>query len=244
MIRLVTSIFISDLHLCEEATDSSRLFFQFLEQLPAETQALYILGDLFESWIGDDDDSAFNLRVMAGLRSLNERNIQLYYQRGNRDFLYGDAFAGKTQGLLLDDECVIDINGERVLVLHGDQLCTDDTAYQQFRALVRSSKWRGEFLLKPLAERRAIAQDMRNKSRMAQQNKAAAIMDINTEALAAAVQKHGVHQVIHGHTHRPARHEHELQSGLVVRHVLGDWHDSARILRADCNGVHADTIRL
>ncbi len=236
----MATYFISDVHLCEEARDSARLFFHFIESLPSDTDAVYVLGDLFEAYIGDDDDDAFNVRVKSALRSITQRDIRLYYQRGNRDFLYGDAFAGQTQGLLLDDETVIDLYGTPTLVLHGDQLCTDDKPYQQFRALVRGSKWRGEFMMKPLAERRLIAKEMRRKSMESQQNKSDYISDVNADALHAAMTTHRVSHVIHGHTHRPA--VHPLSNGQRV--VLGDWHDNAKIIRADKNGVQLLTLTM
>ena len=236
----MTTFFISDLHLCEEARDSARLFFHFIDTLPSDTEALYILGDLFEAYIGDDDDEAFNVNVKNALRSLTKRDIRLYYTRGNRDFLYGDAFAGKTQGLLLEDETVIDLYGTPTLVLHGDQLCTDDKPYQQFRSLVRSSKWRGEFMMKSLAERRLMAQEMRRKSIESQKNNTDYITDINADALQSMLQTHRVNHVIHGHTHRPA--VHPLSDGQRI--VLGDWHDSAKIIRADQQGVRLLTLSI
>lgn len=241
--------FISDLHLQEDAPDSARLFFQFLDKLPAQTEALYVLGDLFEVWIGDDDNDPFVQSVIRALRNVSDRGIRVNFMRGNRDFLYGDAFAGQTQGLVLEDETIIDWQGEPCLLLHGDQLCTDDLAYQQFRQMVRSSKWRGDFLLKPLAERRAIAQEMRRRSREAQQGKAEYIMDINEAALADMVRKHRVSRVIHGHTHRPAVHQHSIDGTSVQRIVLGDWHNSAQIFcgesrRGNTTSLHTDPIAI
>ncbi len=229
----MSTFFISDLHLCEEARDSARLFFHFIDTLPHDTEAVYVLGDLFEAYVGDDDDTPFNVKIKSALRSISQRDIRLYYTRGNRDFLYGDAFAGQTQGLLLDDETVIDLYGTPTLILHGDQLCTDDAAYQQFRGMVRSSKWRGEFMLKPLTERRLIAQEMRRKSMAAQQQHREDIGDINDDALHALLQKYRVQHLIHGHTHRPA--VHDLRNGKRI--VLGDWHRSAKIVKADANAV-------
>lgn len=224
---------ISDLHLSPEHESGTALFQQFIKREAAQADCLYVLGDLFEAWVGDDDDDPYLQQIIALFRAFSDAGKALFFMRGNRDFLLGEQFAERTGGSLLADEVVVDMAGQRTLLLHGDQLCTDDTAYQQFRQMVRQSAWQQALLSKPLAERKAIAAEMRRKSRESQQNKAEYIMDINQQALELTMHQHDVRQVIHGHTHRPARHEFSLDGQPATRWVLGDWHESAKILRVD-----------
>lgn len=224
---------ISDLHLSPEHQDGTALFEQFMHEDARDADALYVLGDLFEAWVGDDDDDDYVVRMINVFRSFSDAGKALFFQRGNRDFLLGERFAQRSKGQLLPDEIVVELAGQPTLLLHGDQLCTDDTAYQQFRNMVRSPAWQQALLSKPLAERKAIAAEMRRKSRESQQNKAEYIMDINQNTLMEMMRKHQVQHCLHGHTHRPAEHVFTLDGQSAVRWVLGDWHDSAIIMRVD-----------
>lgn len=229
----MTTYLISDLHLCEEATDSAALFFRFMQEKASKAQALYVLGDLFEAWVGDDDDDPFNAKVMASFRHFADRGGKLAFVHGNRDFLLGAGFAERCGGKLLSDETVVELAGQRTLLLHGDQLCSDDKEYQHFRAMVRSPAWRDAFLDKPLAERKAIAADLRRKSHDSQQNKSEYITDVNQQTLELHMAQHDVWHCIHGHTHRPAVHGFTLLGKAAERIVLGDWHHSAKIVKCD-----------
>jgi len=229
----MTTYLISDLHLCEEATDSAALFFRFMQERASKAQALYVLGDLFEAWVGDDDEDPFNGKVMAAFRAFSDHGGTLCFMHGNRDFLLGEGFADRCGGSLLADETVVELAGLRTLLLHGDQLCTDDKDYQHFREMVRSPAWRTAFLAKALAERKAIAADLRRKSHTSQQNKAEYITDVNPQALELMMARHNVWHCIHGHTHRPAVHGITLRGKAAERIVLGDWHHSARIVKCD-----------
>jgi UDP-2,3-diacylglucosamine hydrolase len=201
--------------------------------------ALYILGDLFESWVGDDGLSLpLPARVAPRLRSTAGRT-PTYFMHGNRDFMIARGFAEATGIGLLDDPTVIDLYGRRTVLLHGDTLCTDDTAYQAFRRQVRDPRWQQAALAKPLEERVAIARHMREQSEGAKQDKAMAIMDVNADAVAAAFQAAGVEQMIHGHTHRPARHLHTVGGRECVRWVLPDWYAGGGYLEATPDGVRA-----
>lgn len=218
------SLFISDLHLCEDRPHLTAALERFLVTHGGDCEALYILGDLFESWIGDDDDSPGHRRVMEALRNFSAAGSGLYFMHGNRDFLLGTQFAHHVGGSLLEECSVIDLYGEPTLLLHGDSLCIDDTAYMAFRQQVRNSIWQQEMLARPLADRRLIASMLRIKSQQQNANKAENIMDVNAQEVARVMHAQGVRQMIHGHTHRPAVHqvrdgEHELGK----RWVLGDW---------------------
>jgi len=227
------TLFISDLHLSEATPAIEAGLRSFLEQ-ERGAEAVYILGDLFEAWIGDDDDSAMATRVTDCLRSLSESGTQLYIVRGNRDFLLGEAFAGSVGGTLLGDSTVTELHGRPALILHGDTLCTDDLDYQRFRALVHSPEWQQEMLARPLPERRAMAQQLRAMSADAASNKAEDIMDVNADAVDQAMAEASVDLLIHGHTHRPA--VHGIPSGQ--RYVLGDWSDTTGwCLRANDEGL-------
>lgn len=230
-----TTLFISDLHLDPRRPAVTALFLDFLAGLDSDCAALYILGDLFEAWIGDDEDDPHFLEVLTGLRAATARGLAVSVMHGNRDFLLGDGFARKTGCKLLTEPALIDLGDERVLLLHGDTLCTDDGEYQQFRALVRDPAWQTQFLARPLAERRAMAAQMRETSRQRTGEKRAEIMDVNREAVAATMREHGVRTLIHGHTHRPAIHAFSLDGQPARRIVLGDWYEQGSVLRCEGN---------
>ena len=224
-------LFISDLHLAPERPEITRAFYDFLECEAVNAQALYILGDLFEAWVGDDDPSQFLAEIVARLRAVSDTGTELYFLHGNRDFMVGKRFAKAAGCTLLPEHHVIDLYGEKVLLLHGDTLCTEDIAYQKFRRKVRNPV--GTWLLNrlPLNKRLQIAADWRAKSMNANSNKASNIMDVTASEVERLMAKYGVTRMIHGHTHRPDRHQHNNGERIV----LGDWHDKGWVLAADNN---------
>ena len=198
------SLFISDLHLAEERPEANERFVDFLEGKARAADALYILGDFFEYWIGDDDLEEPFYAVMAGLlRRLTAAGVPLYLMHGNRDFLVGARFCEATGAQLLADPSVHEIQGVRTLLVHGDTLCTDDVDYQNWRRTARSEAWQREFLAKSRAERRSLILGLREKSKEVVQGKPAEIMDVNEAAVAQAMRTHAVSRLVHGHTHRP-----------------------------------------
>lgn len=225
-------LFISDLHLSPERPAVTRAFLQFLQQQAGAVEALYILGDLFEAWIGDDDNSPLSLEVQQALKQLSDAGVALYIQHGNRDFLLGKRFAANTGATLLADEHIVRHGDNRVLVMHGDTLCTDDLDYQRFRRKARHPIYKWALSLLPLKRRQKIARDWRARSRAANSNKPSAIMDVNADAVDRVMAKHRVDTLIHGHTHRPQRHV--LSSGERI--VLGDWHDRGWMIQLDSSG--------
>ena len=226
----MTTLFISDLHLDESRPHILELFLRFLAEEARGADALYILGDLFESWIGDDDDTALTARVAHALRALRDGRVTIHFMHGNRDFLLGADYAARAGLTLLADPTVIELYGERVLLMHGDTLCTDDVDYQKFRTLVRDPTWQRQFRAKSLQERRAFAAQARGESRKQTAMKQAEIMDVNQGAVASAMRAHGVRKLIHGHTHRPATHHFDLDGHSAERIVLGDWYEQSSVL--------------
>jgi UDP-2,3-diacylglucosamine hydrolase len=227
----VSALFISDLHLTEERPAANEQFIEFLEAKAPLARALYILGDFFEYWIGDDDlEDPFNA-VMAGLlRRLSGAGVALYFMHGNRDFLVGERFCAATGAELLSDPSVHEIGGVRTLLAHGDTLCIDDEDYQNWRRTARSAHWQSEFLAKPRAERLALIRGLREKSKAVVEAKPADIMDVNEAAVARAMQAHGVSRLVHGHTHRPGRHELRVDGLPAERWVLPDWYGAGGYL--------------
>lgn len=240
----MATLFISDLHLCAQRPEITRLFLTFLKEDAAKADALYILGDLFEYWIGDDctEDAQFQPAV-EGLRRLTASGVAVFFMHGNRDFLVGADFERATGCRLLHDPTVIDLHGRPVLLMHGDTLCTDDVEYQQFRVQVRSPEKIAAFLALSYAQRVAIATQLREMSKYSMSEKKAEIMDVNEDAVRAAMRAHGVDCLIHGHTHRPAVHRFELDSRQAQRLVLGDWYDQGSVLRCDASGCRLDGLR-
>lgn len=226
------TLFISDLHLDPSRPNVTRAFAQFLLD-NHDCDRLYILGDLVESWIGDDDDSPLALEISSLLSAFTSAGPQLFIMHGNRDFLIGQAFCLRVNAQLIEDPTVIDLYGEPTLLMHGDSLCTADLAYQEFRAIARSETWQQEFLTNSLAQRATIAAQLRAKSKESNSNKAEDIMDVSPEAVTAALARHGVRRLIHGHTHRPA--QHKIEHG--TRWVLGDWGDKGWQILATDRGV-------
>jgi UDP-2,3-diacylglucosamine hydrolase len=230
------NMFISDLHLEEARPDISAVFLKFLQQDAQKADALYILGDFFEAWIGDDDLSAFNLMIMNALAEATHNGLRIYIMQGNRDFLLGKSFCKRSHCQLLPDEYVINIAGAPTLLMHGDTLCTDDIAYLKFRKKSRIWFFQKLFLLKSLATRKKIADDMREKSRAYTSNAPEKIMDVTQSEVERIMTKHQVQHLIHGHTHRPDVHEFSLNNSPATRTVLAPWHEYGSLLICDDNG--------
>ena len=227
----MAALFISDLHLSEERPAANEQFIGFLEGKARSASALYILGDFFEYWIGDDDlEEPFNA-VMAGLlRALTQHGVPVRLMHGNRDFLIGEAFCQATGAVLLADPTVVEVEGENTLLAHGDTLCTDDHDYQAWRRVARSPEWQREFLSRPREERRRAILGLREKSKAVIEAKPAEIMDVNAGAVVEALRAHRVRRLVHGHTHRPGRHEHWVDGRRCERWVLPDWYGAGGYL--------------
>ncbi|WP_446830743.1 UDP-2,3-diacylglucosamine diphosphatase [Candidatus Foliamicus sp.] len=216
-------LFISDLHLDVTRPEATHAFHRFLQDRAANAEALYILGDLFEAWVGDDDDAALAGAIVEALAKLTNGGTPTFFAHGNRDFLVGEEFARQTGISLLEESSIVELGDQRVLLMHGDSLCIDDHDYQQFRAMVRSPDWQAQFLALPLTARRALAAQARDASRISTRGKPMEIMDVNTAAVEQIMRAHGTRRLIHGHTHRPAVHELDLDGAPATRTVLGDW---------------------
>ena len=228
--------FISDLHLSGERPDIIKLFREFLHDQAAQAEALYILGDLFEIWIGDDAVPSDMKPILADLTSLTASGVPVFVMAGNRDFLMGKEFEKSSGCTLLNDPTTIDLYGTPTLLMHGDTLCTDDVDYQQFRSQVRDPVWQSDFLAKPVEERLAISKHAREESTKRTKEKSEDIMDVNSGVVEETFRQHGVLQIIHGHTHRPAVHELAIDNKPAKRIVLGDWYSQASILKVDADG--------
>ena len=234
------SLFISDLHLAAERPRVVEQFFGFLSGPVQGLQALYVLGDLFEYWVGDDDlDDPLNLSVAQAFARLHEAGTAVYFMHGNRDLLVGEAFAQRARATLLADPTVIDLHGTRTLLMHGDTLCTDDIEYQKFRAYARHPQNQARFLAQSVAARHAEMEALRLRSESAKQDKTAEIMDVNEQAVEAALRAAGYPRLIHGHTHRPGRHVHRVDGRECERWVLGDWYEHGSYLRCDEKGCES-----
>ena len=237
-IQRMTTLFVSDLHLDPARPDITRLFGDFLEGEARTAEALYILGDLFEAWVGDDDPSHTGAFVATRLKALSDAGVPVFFQRGNRDFLLDTGYARHAGFSILPDPAVVMLHGKPVLLMHGDLLCTDDAAYQEFRAQVRDPAWQAGFLAQPLQARLAFAQQAREASQVRQgELQAAGTMDAITDVSPAAVEdmftRYGIDTLIHGHTHRPAIHELQVGDRPCRRIVLGDWYTQGSVLRAN-----------
>jgi UDP-2,3-diacylglucosamine hydrolase len=223
--------FISDLHLSPRSPGATRLFLQFLAGRARQAEALYILGDLFETWIGDDDmDDPFHAEIIAGLHQASDAGLAISIMHGNRDFLLGSEFAHASGTRLLNDPTVLSTAEWQFVLSHGDALCLDDADYMAFRAQVRNTEWQAAMLAKPLAERRAIAAHMRQVSEFSQRGKDNPYTDLQAAATDDFLREHGYATFIHGHTHQPARHDHIVDGIHVERWVLADWHED----RGEC----------
>ncbi|MEQ1518180.1 MAG: UDP-2,3-diacylglucosamine diphosphatase [Usitatibacteraceae bacterium] len=219
--------FVSDIHLCVERPRITRMFKRFIAEIAPNAGAVYILGDLFEYWLGDDqlDADALAREIAESLHRLASSGTRLYFMHGNRDFLLAGRFASEASLTILSDPTVIQLGHEQVILMHGDTLCTDDAAYQAFRRQVRSAAWQQGILAKPYAERVELARSIRSQSDIEKSMKPEAIMDVNADAVAAVFKESVATVLVHGHTHRPARHVHLAGNCADVRWVLQDWHD-------------------
>ncbi|ANR78377.1 UDP-2,3-diacylglucosamine diphosphatase [Kosakonia sacchari] len=234
---MVATLFIADLHLQTEEPAITAGFLRFLAGTAREADALYILGDLFEAWIGDDDPNPLHQQIAEAIKAVVDSGVPCYFIHGNRDFLLGQRFAQTCGMQLLPQEQVLDLYGRNVLIMHGDTLCTDDAGYQAFRAKVHQPWLQTLFLTLPLFIRRRIAAKMRAGSKAANSSKSLSIMDVNQHAVVEAMEKHQVQWLIHGHTHRPAVHEITANNAPAFRAVLGAWHSEGSMVRVSKSDV-------
>jgi UDP-2,3-diacylglucosamine hydrolase len=237
-------LLISDLHLEEERPDISRAFLHFLETRASQAEALYILGDFFEVWIGDDAMTPFQHSIAEALRRLSERGTRIYLMHGNRDFMLGDGFCRAAGCTLLSDPSVVELCGERVLLMHGDSLCTRDEGYMRLRRLLRNPFSLLVLRHLPLSTRRKLARKLRNESRTQTRMKATDIIDVTPELIPRVLAEHRVRTLIHGHTHRPATHELLVNGQPAQRIVLGDWDRQGWVLQVDESGFHQSSFEL
>jgi len=233
-------LFISDLHLSPERSAVTRAFLRFLEQKAASAEALFVLGDLFEAWIGDDDTCPIGSEVQSAFKQLTDKGVALFIQHGNRDFFLGKRFMQATGATLLADEHLVEYRGQTALVMHGDTLCIDDVDYIRFRRKIRHPISKFLLQLLPLRFRQKLANNMRARSKAANANKPSEIMDVNADAVDAIMAKHQIKTLIHGHTHRPDRHQHN--SGERI--VLGDWHNQGWVVIWGNNGFELQSFAI
>lgn len=232
----MTTLFISDLHLDPARPDVAQAFFRFMEDEAPQAEALYILGDFFEAWIGDDLQHPFVDSVKQSLRTLTDKKTPVYLMHGNRDFLIGDQFCKETGCELLEDPTLIELYGQKVLLMHGDTLCTQDIDYLAFRNMVRNPAWQKDFLSKSLQERLAIAESIRAASKEKTSELQYEIMDVTQSEVEKVMTQQNVQLMIHGHTHRPAIHQLDVNGKTAERVVLGDWHTAGWKLSFDESG--------
>ena len=239
----MATLFISDLHIDAARPAINQQFLEFLRAEAKSAAALYILGDLFESWIGDDAPDAAQSAAIAGLRELTAGGVPCFVMHGNRDFLLSRQFCAASGAQLLPDPLIITLYGEPVLVMHGDALCTDDRAYQRLRATVRDPDWQRQFLALSIDSRRALAGAARAGSQAHTASMEQGITDVNADSVAQALRAAGTSTLLHGHTHRPAIHALEVDGRPRTRIVLGDWYDQGSVLRWDHNGPELQSLR-
>lgn len=232
----MSALFISDLHLSHQVPAVVDGFYDFLRSTAADAERLYILGDFFDAWIGDDEDDPLVQEIKGRLKQ-HSRHCATYFVHGNRDFLIGEKFALDTGITLLPEQSIIDLYGRQALLMHGDTFCTQDAEYMQFRAMVRSPQWQQQVLSLPLQKRRQMAADLRQKSQSMNAIKAEDIMDVTPEEVVAVMAAQQVDLLIHGHTHRPATHTLDVNGKKAERWVLGDWHQRGWYLHADEQGL-------
>lgn len=233
------SLFASDLHLAAERPQIVAQFLAFTATIAPQAAALYILGDLFEYWAGDDDTDVLGVQTAAALAALASHDTRVYLMQGNRDVLMAGAFAARSNATLIEDPLLVDLHGTPTLLTHGDALCTDDADYQQFRAYARDPGNQQRFLAQPLAARREQMLGMRAQSEASKQQKTETIMDVAPAAVENLLRQYQYPRLIHGHTHRPARHVHQLDGHTCERWVLNDWYERGGYLRVDAAGCTA-----
>jgi UDP-2,3-diacylglucosamine hydrolase len=240
----MSTLFIADLHLDDSRPQITSLFEHYLASDDVRrADALYILGDLVEAWIGDDDDAELPTRIAHATRAVRDAGVPVYFMVGNRDFMLGEAFAERAGLTLLDDGTVHDLYGTPTLLMHGDVLCTDDVAYQAVRRNVRTPEWKAQIMTMPLDARRAFAAKAREDSRAHTGSTHETIMDVNAGAVADAMRTAGVTRLIHGHTHRPAIHHFDLDGHTAERIVLGDWYEQGSALQIDLKTPYLKAFR-
>lgn len=228
-----TTLLISDLHLEPGRPEITAQFLKFLEGPARRAESLYILGDLFEVWLGDDAAGRLGEQIADALRSVSRQGTSVAFLAGNRDFLVGDTYCRRAGMTRLSEPVVLDLHGVPTVLMHGDTLCTDDRAYQRFRRKVRDPDWQARVLSRPHWWRRLLGRAIRTVSRVRGRNRPEAIMDVNDEAVTEAFRRHGVNRIIHGHTHRPAVHHVTVDGRPCERIVLGDWFEQGSVLRLD-----------
>lgn len=238
----MTTLFVSDLHLEASKPEIGSQFLAFLEGEAAEAEALYILGDLFESWVGDDDPNPHYAIVKSALRILVESGVPVFFMHGNRDFMVGKQFAAETGVTILDDPETIELHGDRILLSHGDALCIDDKQYQQVRLMTRNPDWQKMMLAKPLQERLLFAENARKQSQEYNDSVGEDIMDVNQDAVVGTFRNRDIDILLHGHTHRPAVHEVDLKGRTGCRIVLGDWFEHGSVVRWDEAGPRLEVM--
>ena len=245
----MTTLFVSDLHLDAERPQVTELFLRFLHDEARHAEALYLLGDVFEAWVGDDDPSPLATAVAEGLAAVSAAGVPVSFMHGNRDFLLGADYARRCGMRLLPDPAVVMLYGRPTLLMHGDLLCTGDAAYQAFRTQTRDPRWQAQFLAQPLASRIAFAQQARAASQAHQAGMDHArgvegITDVAHDAVSETLQRYGIDTLIHGHTHRPAIHDLHAGTRPCRRIVLGDWYEQGSVLRAESDGFVLEVLEL
>ncbi len=238
----MTTLFISDLHLESSKPEIGRQFLEFLEGEASEADALYILGDLFESWVGDDDPNPHYAVMKSGLRRLVDTGVPVFFMHGNRDFMIGAEFAEETGVTILDDPEIIELHGEKVMLSHGDALCIDDKQYQQLRLMTRNPEWQAMMRAKSLTERLVFAENARRQSQEYNDSVGEDIMDVNQDAVVGTFRNRDIDILLHGHTHRPAVHEIDLKGRTGKRIVLGDWFEQGSVVRWDDSGPRLEVL--
>ena len=238
----MATLFISDLHLEADRPEIGEQFLEFLAGPARTADALYILGDLFEAWIGDDDPSPYYAEMKAAIRDLADSGVPVFFMHGNRDFMIGESFAREAGVTILEDPCVIELHGEKILLSHGDYLCTDDVEYQQVRAMTRNPEWQAMMLAKSVEERSAFARQAREQSQARYGTLNEEITDVNQDAVEAAIREHEVNVLLHGHTHRPAVHPFHVDERPVHRIVLGDWYEQGSAVEWDADGPRLEEL--
>ncbi|MBT8101859.1 MAG: UDP-2,3-diacylglucosamine diphosphatase [Gammaproteobacteria bacterium] len=238
----MTTLFISDLHLEASKPEIGEQFLNFLEGEATQADGLYILGDLFESWVGDDDPNPHYTVMKGAIRELVDSGVPVFFMHGNRDFMIGEDFAKETGVTLLGDPEAIEMHGAKVLLSHGDALCIDDVQYQQVRLMTRNPEWQAMMRAKPLDERMAFAEKAREQSREYNDSVGEDIMDVNQDAVVGTFRTRDVDILLHGHTHRPAVHEVDLKDRTATRIVLGDWYEQGSVVRWDENGPRLEAM--
>lgn len=238
----MTTLFISDLHLEAGQPEIGEQFLNFLGGEAREAEALYILGDLFDAWLGDDDPNPYYAEMKTALRELVDAGVPVRFMHGNRDFMIGEIFANETGVSILAEPVVVNLYGQDVLLCHGDALCTDDVHYQQVREMTRNPEWQAMMSAKSIEERIAFATQARQESIARGESMNDEIMDVNQDAVVALLNEHDVDTMLHGHTHRPAVHEIDLGDRKATRIVLGDWYQQGSVVRWDENGPRLETM--